>query len=108
MIALCVEFRHLPAVISFDQATADKREVDHRAGFSPGERWFLSVVKQREAQQGERSQECLPPLLRLLTTPFHCPGVKITSDDHWAAVVCVVDESIQHPPKSPCEILGGM
>ena len=38
MVALLVDFRYLPAVISFGQATANKREVDHRAGFSPDER----------------------------------------------------------------------
>ena len=46
----------------------------------------------------ERFQQCLS-LLRLLTAPFHCPGVKITSDDHWAAVFCVVNESDQHSLK---------
>ena len=41
----------------------------------------------------------LPSLLRLLTAPFHCPDVEISSDRHWAAVFCVVDESIQYPLK---------
>ena len=99
MIALCVDFRHLPAVISFSQATADKREVDHRAGFSPEERWFLSVDKHRDIQQRERSHKCLTPLLRLRTASFHCPGVKIASYCHWAAAFCIVNESTQHPYK---------
>ena len=99
MVARCVDFRHLPAVISFGQATADKREVDHRAGFSLDERWFLAIVKQREVKQEELFQEFMRPLLRLLTAPFHCLGVEITSDSHWAAVFCVVNESIQNPLK---------
>ena len=76
MVVLCVDFKHLPAVISFGWTTADRHEVDHRAGFSPDERWFLSVVKQHKVPQGESFQECLPPLLRLILPHFTAQALK--------------------------------
>ena len=85
MVTLCVDFRHLTAVISFGQATADKHEIDHLAVFSPDERWVLSVVQQREVQQGEGFQDCKPPLLCLLTAPVH-------KDICVALLLCRLDE----------------
>ena len=66
MVALYVDFKHLPAVISFGQAPT-KREVDHRAGFAPDERWFLSIVKQREVQH---------PTAQLLESPAIATGLR--------------------------------